>query len=127
MCMLSGCATPYQNSSHGITGGYSNISVSNTVEKITFSGNGYLDASTAVDYGLLRSAEYASENGKPYFMMYSTLMDIVRDRPTQKPNIGLIGSFPTSVCYVVLLDDYQDNALKTQDIIEKLSILKNKK
>jgi hypothetical protein len=122
--MLSGCATPYQSSSAGITGGHSSVSVSPTIEKISFHGNGYLDVSKAVDYALLRSAEYANENGKPFFIMYSTLNDAVQDRRTQKPNVSLVGSFPTSFAYVVLLNDSQENALKTQDVIEKLSFLK---
>ena len=52
---LTGCMTAYQPD--GLTGGYSEVQLSENVWRVSFKGNGYTSRERAVDMALLRSAD----------------------------------------------------------------------
>ncbi len=117
--VLSGCATTYQNMDTGLTGGYRNFSVNNQLEKVVFSGNGFIHYQAVINFAKYRSAEFAKENNKPYFLMYESLLDASLNRTSSSPEYGIVGNKPISICYIKLLDEYQQGALETDVILEK--------
>lgn len=62
---LAGCATPYQSKSLG--GGYSDTQLAPDVVRINFKGNAYTSDERALDFALLRAAEFTLERGLKYF------------------------------------------------------------
>jgi len=122
---ISGCATQYQSGQFSLTGGHTNYPVTGKLEKIIFSANGFTDQTTAQKYALFRSAEYAKENNKPYFIMYPRLIHAALDRKTQAATIGSVDNKPTAFCYITLLDDYQHGAIVTKQIIDQINKTNN--
>jgi hypothetical protein len=117
---LSGCATTYQNMNGAFTGGYKNFPVNDQIEKVIFSGNGYTDVQSVLDFAKYRSAEVAKQNNKPYFLMYESLIDASFNRTSSQPDVGIIGSKPISSCFIRLLDEYQQGALETDVVLKQL-------
>lgn len=115
---LGGCATAYQ--SGGITGGYYQVSGPGSLEKITFSGNGYISAETVQQYALYRSAEAAKEKNKPYFIIYESLLAAAANKPSEKPGVGAIGNKPMAVAFVLMLDKPQEGAKETAKVLKDL-------
>ena len=64
--LLSSCATSYQ--SEGMTGGYVDTQLSETLWKVSVNGNGYTSQSKVGDYALLRASELTIDKGYKYFM-----------------------------------------------------------
>jgi hypothetical protein len=64
---MVGCATGYHPG--GLTGGYSDIAISENVFQVSFAGNGYTSAGQASDFALLRCAELALDHGFSYFIL----------------------------------------------------------
>lgn len=67
LILLSGCATPYQET--GSTGGFTDKQISRNEFVVAFSGNGYTSGQRAADLCLLRCAEVTLENGFHYFIL----------------------------------------------------------
>ena len=81
LCVVGGCAlphaTPYQ--SYGWSGGYSESRVDASTYEIKFAGNLYSESKQEQYYTLLRAAEIAMQNRKPYFkILKKKLGHIVR-------------------------------------------------
>lgn len=62
---LTGCMTAYQPD--GLTGGYTEVQLSENVWRVSFKGNGYTSRERAVDMALLRSADLTIQQGYNYF------------------------------------------------------------
>ena len=58
---ISSCATSYQ--SQGMSGGYVDTQLSETLWKVSVNGNGYTSSSQVGDYALLRASELTIEKG----------------------------------------------------------------
>ena len=69
VALISSCATSYQ--SQGMTGGYVDTQLSETLGKVSVNGNGYTSATTVGDYALLRASELTLEKGYKYFVVAS--------------------------------------------------------
>lgn len=122
---MQGCATAYQSGSGSLTGGHYNAKISNTLEKIVFSANGFTAGVTAQEYALYRCAEYANENKMPFFVMYPSLRAAAMDKPVLLPVLGSVGGKPAAFSYVLLSDKEQFGSLKTSDIMKRLDDIKN--
>ena len=68
--MVSACATPYQPK--GFSGGYSETRLAEDLFRVWFTGNGKTSKERVNDFGLLRSAELALENGFRYFVIVNS-------------------------------------------------------
>lgn len=123
-CIISGCATQYQSGQFSLTGGHINFPVTDKLEKIIFYANGFTGQSVAKKYALFRSAEYASEKNKPYFIMYPSLTYAALEKKTHTPTVGSVDNKPSAFCYVLLLENYQDGAIKTKEILDQLNASK---
>ncbi len=119
--VFGGCATSYQNSTFSISGGYSNQKVTKSLEKISFTGNAYTKTDVVIKYALYRSAEFANENNKPYFLMFASLRHAAKLIPTAMPIFGSIGKKTIAYSYVLLLDENQTGARSTAEIMEQLN------
>ncbi len=117
---LAGCATPYQTGDSSVTGGHFNKPITPKLEKIIFSANGYTDKMQAVEYALFRCAEFAQERNKPYFFLYPSLTAAALHRPSELPNLGVVGAHPTAFAYVQLLDKYEFGAIETEKVMQRL-------
>lgn len=69
VCLLSGCATPYQPYSYLGGGGYKDVQLSENSFKITVEANGYTSKTQASDLALLRAADLTLENDFKYFVI----------------------------------------------------------
>jgi hypothetical protein len=66
---LSGCATPYNRSGMGLTGGVEAQMITNDTARISARGNGYTDRARITDFVLLKSAETALAGGFTHFII----------------------------------------------------------
>jgi hypothetical protein len=94
MLALAGCATGYHDTRGpitGWTGGYWDQRGPGQLVKVGFDGNGYIDRDTTNAYLMYHCAELAQQRNKPYFRMYASLNDAIRDQPAQELAIGRVG------------------------------------
>lgn len=82
---LTGCMTAYQPD--GLTGGYSEVQLSENVWRVSFKGNGYTSRERAVDMALLRSADLTIQQGYNYFAF--------SDSKSRTDTVG-VGTTPTT-------------------------------
>ncbi|MGD0405690.1 MAG: hypothetical protein ABSB10_03470 [Candidatus Bathyarchaeia archaeon] len=61
LALVSGCATPYQPK--GFRGGYTDTHIKDNIYFVEFSGNAYIDTTTAVKYMHRRAKELCQEKG----------------------------------------------------------------
>ena len=80
--LLSSCATSYQ--SEGMTGGYVDTQLSETLWKVSVNGNGYTSQSKVGDYALLRASQLTIDKGYKYFIIANQNQD-------KKTNMAKIG------------------------------------
>ena len=66
LCLLAGCATPYQPKNF-LQGGYQDFHISQDTFSVTFQGNPYLDRSRLRQYLLRRAAELTLGCGFSHF------------------------------------------------------------
>jgi len=71
--LIYSCATPYQ--SEGMTGGFTDTQLSETLWKVSVNGNGFTNKTTVGDYALLRAAELTLEKEYQYFIIASDNQD----------------------------------------------------
>lgn len=64
---VSGCATPYQQSS--FRGGYSDVRIDSNTVMVSFRGNAFTGRQTAQSYLLYRSAQVTINDGYDYFVV----------------------------------------------------------
>jgi hypothetical protein len=115
--ILSGCATQGQ--------GYRMIDehveqVGSGELHLVTSGDGYTSPELAQNYILYRCAELAQSHNKPFFIMYDTLVDAARERPTSTPLNGLVLGKPIGSTFVLLLDARRPSAKRTSAVLEEL-------
>lgn len=67
--LCAGCATKYQP--EGLTGGYSELQLSQDTYRISVAGNGYTSTRRAEEIALLRAAELTLEKGFERFIVGS--------------------------------------------------------
>ena len=84
---ISSCATSYQ--SQGMSGGYVDTQLSETLWKVSVNGNGYTSSSQVGDYALLRASELTLEKGYKYFVIAS-------DNQNKKSSMAKIGGNSSS-------------------------------
>lgn len=120
------CATPYQSIAHSYTGGFLDGLRVGKLEKISFYGNGYIDATTVGTYTLYRCAEVAKSKGKPYFLLYENLYRASLAWPSESPTIGVVGSKPAGIAFVLFLDHPAPGAKETQKVLMELGPAINK-
>lgn len=123
---ISGCATTYGTGKIGLTGGAMATTATPRLQKVIFYGNGFTSPDIAQKYALFRAAEYARDQGKPWFLMYATLTDAALDRTTLLPNLGSVDNKPAAFAYVRLLDQEQPNATRTDDILLLINEMRGK-
>jgi len=84
--LLASCATQYQPS--GLSGGFRELRLNETVYRVSFSGNGYATYETVQTYWLYRCAELALQNG---FGGFEILSDVrfLRDDSSPGPVMAL--------------------------------------
>lgn len=82
---LTGCMTAYQPD--GLTGGYTEVQLSENVWRVSFKGNGYTSRERAVDMALLRSADLTIQQGYNYFAF--------SDSKSRTDTVG-VGTTPTT-------------------------------
>lgn len=116
--VLAGCATQYQSS--GLTGGHVEMKGPPKLETVLFSANGYTSAELTQKYALYRCAEVAKAKGKPYFVMYSSLLAAAHDRPSSAPRVGKALNKPVATAFVLMLDAPRAGALNTSEVIAEL-------
>jgi hypothetical protein len=88
------------------------------LEKISFTGNGYIQAATVQQYALYRTAEVAKQKNKPYFLIYDTLASASLSRPSELPTIGNVGGKPVAFAFVLFLDAPQSGAKDTAQTLK---------
>jgi hypothetical protein len=116
--VIAGCSSSQQKD---VSPGYHySKKINSKVEKITFRGNGLIKFSDAKKYALLRSAEYAAENKKEYFLIYSSLNEIALNIPTTEAVYSLFGGIHSAFVYVVLIDEKQKGALNVSEVFAQL-------
>jgi hypothetical protein len=116
--ILSACATGYQSNS--LTGGYDQTPGPGSLEKISFYGNGYVDAATVQKYALYRCAEVAKEKKKPYFLMFDSLVSASVNKSAALPTVGTVGKHPMAFAFVLMLDAPQKGAMGTEKVLKEL-------
>lgn len=118
LALLTGCATGYQGA--GLTGGHFQTHGPGQLEKVSFSGNGYVDSITIQKYALYRCAEVAKEKGKKHFVIYDTLIAASTDKAASLPNIGSIGNKPLAFAFVLMLDAPKNGSMETSQVLKDL-------
>jgi hypothetical protein len=118
LTVLTGCATGYQGS--GFTGGHFQSPGPGQMEKVSFSGNGYIDSHTVQQYALYRCAEVAKEKNSPYFVIYDSLSAAAADKPSEQPSVGTIGNKPIAYAYLLPLKATRGGAKETDKVLKDL-------
>jgi len=121
--MLSACATQYQSS--GLTGGHYETAGPGKLEKVHFSGNGYITSDVVQKYAMYRCAEIAKKKGKPHFVIYDGLMAAALDRTATLPRVGAVGNKPTAAAFLLLLDRPREGSHETQAVLAELASVVN--
>lgn len=118
---VTGCATAYQSGTFSLTGGHYQSSGPGSLEKVTFSGNGFIDSTKVQQFALYRCAEIAKEKNKPYFLIFDSLMAASIPKPSDMPNVGLVGGKPTAFAFLLLLDGPRAGAKETGKVLSELA------
>ncbi len=116
--LLTGCATQYQ--SVGMTGGHRDMAGPGKLEMVQFLANGYTSEALTEKYALYRCAEVAKAKGKPFFMLYTSLLNAARDRPSANPQVGIMQGKPAATAFVLLLDAPRPGVHDTQATLDEL-------
>ena len=119
--LLGGCATPYQ--SFGIAGGLIEQRGAGKLEVATFAANGFTSSQVSQSYALYRSAELAQRRNKPFFLLYSSLSDAARGRPSNVARVGAALGQPISTAFMLALDGPQVGAHNTAEVLADLQHL----
>ena len=115
---LSGCATQYQST--GLTGGHHESAAPGKLQKVNFSGNGFIAADTVQKYALYRCAEVAQKSRKPHFVIYDSLVAAALDRPASMPRVGSVGNKPMAYAFMLVLDAPRSGSKETQAVLDEL-------
>jgi hypothetical protein len=116
--LATGCATTYQ--SQGLTGGHRETAGPGRLQKVTFSGNGYIHADKVQDFALYRCAELAQQQGKPHFIIYDSLRAAAAEAPSKLPRVGILDNKPSAFAFLLTLDQPRAGAKSTQQVLDTL-------
>lgn len=116
--LLCGCATAYQAS--GAMGGYMEQKAPGKLVHVSFSGNGEISSELVQAYATYRCAELAKLQNSAFFVMYNTLADAARNRPSATPRVGEAFNKPTAATFVLMLDAPRPGANNTDDVLTDL-------
>lgn len=94
------------------------------MEKIFFSGNGFIKSEEVQNYAMYRIAEVAQTKGKQYFLIYQSLSAAAREIPATQPIVGAMGNKPTAYAFVLFLDKEQKGAFNTEKVLKDLAWIK---
>lgn len=120
---LCGCATQYQSS--GLTGGHYESAAPGKLQKVNFSGNGFIAPDTVQKYALYRCAEVAKKSGKSHFVIYDSLLAAAIDRPASMPRVGSVGNKPMAYAFMLLVDAPRSGSKETQAVLDELDPVVN--
>jgi hypothetical protein len=113
---LGGCGTPYK--SLGLGGGYQDSNGPGHLERVDFAGNGYSEPEKMKVFALYRAAETAQARNKGFFVMYDSLFNAARNRPSDMPRVGTIGGFPWAFAFVRFSDQNVAGAKNTAETLK---------
>lgn len=119
---VTGCATTYHDARNpvlGITGGYWDQPGPGQLMKVGFAGNGFSKRDTVVPFIMYHCAELAAERHKPYFRMYYSLFDAIRDKPIEEAVVGRVDGKLGDWVFVLFDDSDAPGDLSTQDTLAK--------
>jgi hypothetical protein len=123
---LTGCATPYQKvTAFTLSGGYYDQELPTGEFRVGFGGNGYTNATTAMDFAQLRCADLTIEKGKKYFEIVQGGGGMYDDAYWN--GYGMSYSSKPSAEYIIRLYDTKPevaegkvfNAIETKELIRK--------
>lgn len=118
--IAAGCATTYQSGASSFTGGFYETPGPGRLEKVAFSGNGFISAKTVEQYALYRCAEKAKSMDKKYFVLYDSLIQAGRRSAAKGPTVGSVDGKPTAFAFVLYLDVPQAGAFDTDKVLKEL-------
>lgn len=119
---LSGCATTYHSANNpilGLTGGYWDQPGPGELVKVGFAGNGYSKRDTVAPFIMYHCAELAGQRHDPYFRMYYTLFDAIRDKPIDQAIVGRVGNGLGDWVFVLFDKQYEPGDLSAIDTLKK--------
>jgi hypothetical protein len=90
---------------------------------VSFYGNGFTSGEKAQKFALYRCAELAKSRGKPYFLIYESLSDAVRDKHAELPLVGMLGNFPSATAFILLLEEPRLGSKETSRVLSELEPL----
>lgn len=118
--VLAGCATPYQSGTYSFTGGFYQSPEVGHLEKIAFSGNGFISPQKIEQYTLYRCAEVAKSKNKSHFMLYGSLIEASVGKSADRPTVGSVGGKPTGFAFVLFLDTVEPGSKETDVVLKEL-------
>lgn len=121
--VLGACAaTPYVQERHGglLVGGGYRLQGPGKVVKVGFVGRNTAEEAMVQRYAVYRAAEFAQAEQKPWFLLFKSLGDVLRDRPAYGPSLGTMAGVPHAFAYVLLLDEQRPKARKTADVLAEM-------
>jgi hypothetical protein len=126
--LTAGCGTPYQSAGGlSMTGGFYESPGAGKMEKIEFSGNGFITPKTVEQYTLYRCAEVAKSKNKSHFIIYGSLIDAAQKYYAESPTVGMVGGKPTGFAFVLFLDAPEVGSKETEKVLSELeSVVKQK-
>jgi nucleotide-binding universal stress UspA family protein len=120
--MVSGCTTAYRGQyGKSLKGGGTRTQGPGRLARVAFYGNGFTSASVIAQFAVFRAAEYAHAQGKPYFLLYPTLIAAAMDQPASSPAVGLVGGKAQATAYVLPIEEPAPGALETAALLAKLA------
>jgi hypothetical protein len=121
--LLQGCApTSYLQERGGgfSAGGGYRLRGPGKLVKVGFEGFGAKEEAMVQRYAVFRAAEFAQAEQKPWFQLFRSLGDVLRDRPVYGPGVGMMGAKPHAFAFVLLLDEPRPKAKKTADVLAEM-------
>jgi len=88
LLVLGGCATTYQP--HGFSGGFVETLGDENFAEIRFAGNGYTSKEKALDFSLLRAAEFTLEKKFKYFRVIDSKYTVAALKPIAVKKIKML-------------------------------------
>lgn len=106
--LCSGCESPTQLYASGSAGKLYYVAFKGPGDKLTQG----LYAET-----MLRAAQIAQAQGKPYFLMYESLDSAAQNIPTRLPRAGSINGLAVTSVFILLLDQPAPAARSTTAVL----------
>jgi hypothetical protein len=118
-CLIA-CPVPYERASDNKPTGFTDYEGAGKLVTVSFVGNGFTSPQVVEQYAIYRAAEVANAKGKPYFVMYRSLLDAARDVPSRHPCTGMAYASPVATSFILLLDEPRPGAQRTAEVLDQL-------